>query len=65
MKFNVEGTKRKGTVYVHMLKKPSDTHFAIKYLALDVNEHPRIYLENTDEKFSSANRFKLFGITWR
>jgi mitochondrial import inner membrane translocase subunit TIM21 len=57
----------KGVVNLHMLKRPSDSEFEYKYLALDVKGHQRLYIENSDTKpNSSANsKTKIFGVSWR
>ncbi|KAH8748908.1 TIM21-domain-containing protein [Hyaloscypha sp. PMI_1271] len=67
MHFNVEGPLDKGVVNMHMMKKPSDSEFLYKYLALDVRGHQRIYLENADTTPDSTakNKTKLFGVSWR
>jgi len=63
----VEGPLDKGVVNMHMMKKPSDSEFLYKYLALDVRGHQRIYLENADTTPDSTakNKTKLFGVSWR
>jgi import inner membrane translocase subunit TIM21 len=50
-----------------MIKRPSDSEFAYKYLALDVRGHQRIYLENADavSDGSAKSKTKLFGVSWR
>jgi import inner membrane translocase subunit TIM21 len=50
-----------------MIKRPSDSEFIYKYLALDVKGHQRIYLENADATVDSPAKSKtrLFGINWR
>lgn len=50
-----------------MIKRPVDTEFIYKYLALDVKGHQRIYLENADASLDSPakSKSKLFGISWR
>jgi import inner membrane translocase subunit TIM21 len=52
---------------MHMVKRPSDSEFTYKYLALDVKGHPRIYLENADATSDSPakSKTKLFGVSWR
>jgi mitochondrial import inner membrane translocase subunit TIM21 len=52
---------------MHMMKKPSDSEFVYKYLALDVRGHQRIYLENADATPDSPakNKTKFFGVSWR
>jgi hypothetical protein len=50
-----------------MIKRPSDSEFVYKYLALDVKGHQRIYLENADAVPDSPakSKTKLFGVSWR
>ncbi|KAI9742907.1 MAG: mitochondrial import inner membrane translocase subunit tim21 [Claussenomyces sp. TS43310] len=66
MHFNVEGPLDKGVVNLHMSKRPSQSEFEYKYLALDVKGHQRIYLENADATANSLGRgkTKLFGVQW-
>jgi len=63
----VEGPLNRGVVNLHMIKKPSDSEFVYKYLALDVKGHQRIYLENADAVPDSPakNKTKFFGVSWR
>jgi import inner membrane translocase subunit TIM21 len=63
----VEGSLDKGVVNMYMIKRPSDSEFVYKYLALDVKGHQRIYLENADASTESPakNKTKLFGVSWR
>jgi import inner membrane translocase subunit TIM21 len=67
MHFNVEGPLNTGVVNLHMIKRPSDSEFAYKYLALDVRGQQRIYLENVDMALDGVgkSKTKLFGISWR
>jgi len=67
MHFNVEGPLAKGVVSFHMIKRPMDTEFIYKYLALDVKGHQRVYLENADASVDSPakSKSKVFGISWR
>jgi len=53
-------------VNVHLIKHAGQHEFVYKYLALDVNGHQRIYLENADAKTSGSDqkKFKLFGVSW-
>ncbi len=62
----VEGPVNRGVVNMHMIKRPSDSEFAYKYLALDVKGHQRIYLENADSKPDSSgkSKTKIFGVSW-
>jgi import inner membrane translocase subunit TIM21 len=63
----VEGPLDKGVVNMHMIKKPSNSEFVYKYLALDVKGHQRIYLENADASPDSPakSKTKFFGVSWR
>jgi import inner membrane translocase subunit TIM21 len=63
----VEGPLSKGVVNMHMTKKPSESEFVYKYLALDVKGHQRIYLENADASPASPakSKTKFFGVSWR
>ena len=63
----MEGPLAKGVVNMHMTKKPSESEFVYKYLALDVKGHQRIYLENADAspESSAKSRTKFFGVSWR
>ncbi|TVY35962.1 Mitochondrial import inner membrane translocase subunit [Lachnellula occidentalis] len=65
--FNVAGPLNEGVVNLHMVKRPSENEFVYRYLTLDVQGHPKIYLENadTDPNSSGKNKSKLFGISWR
>ena len=66
MHFNVEGSERAGVVNLHMVKKPEQTEFEYKYLALNVKRHPVLYLENADAKLAKPKSgFTLFGARWR
>jgi import inner membrane translocase subunit TIM21 len=63
----VEGPLSKGVVSLYMIKRPSDSEFIYKHLALDVKGHQRIYLENADANPDSPakSKTKLFGVSWR
>ena len=66
MHFNVEGSSRRGVVNVHLVKGPGQSDWEYKYLLLDVQGQPRIYLENTDfmpDKKRSG--FNFLGMQWR
>lgn len=67
MHFNVEGPRNTGVVNLHMIKRPSDSEFIYKYLALDVKGNQRIYLENADASLDSPakSKTKFFGVNWR
>lgn len=55
MHFNVEGSKEKGVVMLHMVKKP-DTSYEYRLLALDVPGHPRHYLEDASTRKSKTSK---------
>jgi import inner membrane translocase subunit TIM21 len=57
----------RGVVNLHMTKKPDQTEFEYKYLALDVKGQSRIYLENADQAAQTSKKSdgKMFGIKWR
>ncbi|KAK6598175.1 hypothetical protein H4I95_08785 [Botrytis cinerea] len=61
MHFNVEGPLNKGVVNLHMVKRPSESEFAYKYLFLDVKGHQRIYLENADATNSGPGKSRFLG----
>jgi len=63
----MEGPLDKGVVNLHMIKRPSDSEFIYKYLALDVKGRARVYLENADTALDSPakSKTKLFGVNWR
>ncbi|KAI4142362.1 MAG: hypothetical protein LQ341_003236 [Variospora aurantia] len=48
MHFNAEGSSRRGIVNLHTFKAPGKAEWEYKFLALDVEGQPRIYLENSD-----------------
>lgn len=63
--YQVDGPLNKGVVSLHMTKKPSQSEYEYKYLALDVKGHQRIYLENADTGTSgSKGKMKMFGVSW-
>ncbi|PLB48103.1 putative import inner membrane translocase subunit tim21 mitochondrial precursor [Aspergillus steynii IBT 23096] len=65
MNFHVEGPRNAGVVFVHMIK-PHDQHdWQYQLLALDVNGHSRIVLEQAPEKPGVGKALKLLGIQWR
>ncbi|KAH8597327.1 TIM21-domain-containing protein [Bisporella sp. PMI_857] len=66
MNIAVEGPLNNGVVSMHMIKRPSDSQYIYKYLFLDVQGHPRIYLENADASADSPakSKVKFFGINW-
>ncbi|KAI9795061.1 MAG: mitochondrial import inner membrane translocase subunit tim21 [Peltula sp. TS41687] len=66
MRFNVEGPKNKGVVSLQMTKRVDQKEFQYQYLALDVKNYPRIYLENADavargNASKKDGGMKLFG----
>ncbi|MCJ1464497.1 mitochondrial import inner membrane translocase subunit tim21 [Pseudocyphellaria aurata] len=66
MHFYVEGSSRSGVVNVHLIKRPGQTEFEYKYLALDVKGHERIYLENADVvQKAKQSSLRTFGVNWR
>ena len=65
MHFYVEGPAAKGTVQVHMIKRPGEKEFEYRMLALDVPGKQRYYLENADQDAGSARKVgKMFGVRW-
>jgi len=65
MHFNVEGPKGRGTVQLHMVQRPGEREWEYRYLALDVEGHQRIYLENADAgKLDTRKDGKMFGVRW-
>lgn len=54
-----------GVVNLHMTKKPSESEFEYRILALDVKGHEPIYLENADDKGPKKGGVKMFGVQWR
>ncbi|KAF7510527.1 hypothetical protein GJ744_006373 [Endocarpon pusillum] len=65
MHFHVEGPKDAGVVNLHMTKGKGDEDLQYKYLSLNVNGHPTVYLENADEKSPKKTVAKMFGVQWR
>ena len=65
MHFNVEGSERSGVVNLHIFKRPEQTDYEYKYLALDVKGYPVLYLENSNAKrVKPKSGFSLFGARW-
>ncbi|KAL8648324.1 MAG: hypothetical protein Q9226_006043 [Calogaya cf. arnoldii] len=65
MHFNVEGSSRRGVVILHTFKGPG-SDWQYKYLALDVQGQPRIYLENIDATpGKQPSSFKFMGMQLR
>ncbi|KAF2395711.1 inner membrane translocase subunit tim21 [Trichodelitschia bisporula] len=63
MHFNVEGPLSRGVAQVHLTKRKGDDEWEYRLLALDVEGHQRIYLENSDAKFDKRSG-KMFGVRW-
>jgi import inner membrane translocase subunit TIM21 len=63
MHFYVEGPAAKGTVVMHMTRRPGE-QFEYRLLALDVPGHKRHYLENADGMFGQRKQGKMFGVRW-
>jgi import inner membrane translocase subunit TIM21 len=64
MHFYVEGPAAKGTVTVHMSKRPGGD-FEYQLLALDVPGQVRHYLENASaSKLDQRKQGKMFGVRW-
>lgn len=65
MHFYVEGPQAKGTVNLHMVRKPGGNDFEYQMLALDVPGKQRHYLENADAKsLDQRKQGKMFGVRW-
>lgn len=64
MHFYVEGPREKGTVNVHMSRRPGEKDFEYRLLALDVPGKQRHYLENADAKLDQRRQGKMFGVRW-
>jgi len=64
--FYVEGPAAKGTVQVHVTKKPGEREWEYRLLALDVPGQQRVYLENADASVIGMKRGqgKMFGVRW-
>lgn len=66
MQFPVMGPKAKGRVKLHMTKEKDQKRFEYRYLALDVEGHQRIWLENRDaEDVDGRKSGRMFGVRWR
>ncbi|KAK3082295.1 hypothetical protein LTS18_007851 [Coniosporium uncinatum] len=64
MHFNVEGPRNHGVVHMHMIKRPQD-EWQYRYLYLDVQQQPRIWLENADKDHNDQRASgKMFGVRW-
>ena len=65
MHFYVEGPATKGTVNLHMTRRPGEKEWEYRMLALDVPGRERVYLENADAKAVDQRRQgKMFGVSW-
>ena len=65
MHFYVEGPVAKGTVNVHMTKRPGEKDFEYRTLALDVPGQQRYFLEDADAaKLDQRKQGKMFGVRW-
>ncbi|KAH6659666.1 TIM21-domain-containing protein [Truncatella angustata] len=63
--FYAEGPRDRGTVNIHLTKRPGASEFEYKYFYLDVPGHQRIYLENADAKSSAeSKKYKFLGVNW-
>lgn len=66
MKFNVNGPKNRGIVYLHLVKGPSDFKYSYKYIGLYIDGNPTIVLDDTNTlSVGPSKKLKLFGVTWR
>ncbi|GES57935.1 import inner membrane translocase subunit tim21 [Aspergillus terreus] len=65
MNFHVEGPRNSGIVFVHMMKPLDKSEWEYQLLALDVKGHPRVILEQAQEKPGVGKALKIFGIQWR
>ncbi|WPG98791.1 mitochondrial import inner membrane translocase subunit tim21 [Acrodontium crateriforme] len=63
MHFYVEGPTAKGTVQVHMTRRPGEKDFEYRMLALDVPGRSRHYLVDAEAK-DQLKHGKMFGIRW-
>lgn len=65
MHFYVEGPQAKGTVNLHMTRRPDEKDFEYYMLALDVPGKQRYYLENkAKEKIDQRKHGRMFGVRW-
>lgn len=65
MQFPVFGPKAKGWVKLHMTKEKDQKKFEYRYLALDVEGHQRIWLENKDAQDVDGRKSgRMFGVRW-
>ncbi|KAI9830711.1 MAG: hypothetical protein M1826_004540 [Phylliscum demangeonii] len=71
MRFHVEGPRNKGTVHLHLTKRPDQRALECRYLALDVRGHARIVLEEADAVADAdaittkpKQGVRLLGIRW-
>ena len=65
MHFYVEGPAAKGTVNLHMSRRPGEKEWEYRVLALDVPGRQRVFLEDADAKVGDLRRQgKMFGVSW-
>jgi mitochondrial import inner membrane translocase subunit TIM21 len=65
MHFYVEGPQAKGTVNLHMTRRPGEKEFEYYMLALDVPGRQRYYLENAEgNKMDQRSQGRMFGVRW-
>ncbi|KAF2141429.1 uncharacterized protein K452DRAFT_228524 [Aplosporella prunicola CBS 121167] len=63
--FYVDGPLNKGTVNLHMIRRPSEREYDYQTLSVDIKGHSRIYLENADARPGATKKgFRLFGARW-
>lgn len=63
MHFYVTGSRNKGTVNLHMTRRP-DEEWKYQVLALDVPGHERVYLERAETAKEKKAAGKMFGVKW-
>lgn len=67
MHFYVEGNRNKGnkgTVRMHMSKRPDEDESRWELLALDVPGHERVILEENKASLLKKESGKMFGVKW-
>jgi len=66
MHFYVSGPKNeRGIVFVHMVMGREDRQWQYYSLALDVEGHERIWIENAEKgKWDKRSQGKMFGVKW-
>lgn len=66
MHFNVVGSANSGIVHLHMAKGLEHPDWQYQLLALDVQGHPRLYLEKAEPGQQNKKAgFKWLGVQWR